>query len=296
MKKYISVFVLVLLLVPAFGLAQTGWSNPPSNPPDCTNPSVPGCNPPINTGNVNQAKSGKLSVLGLMSLVSDSLEWAGIFSGPATGGARLQLTNPEGSSYFAADGNKLYIGRSTPSPTNDIVIIDNSSKRVGIGVNPAATLDVNGNICYIADGQRLCLGEGSTGDPGGDGNDGNDGTTGDGVGSDFLYTSWDGCVAAGGCLTRAGSPGPTAQPVFGILNSGTWRMTCPAGYHVINGGAECKPPISFPIVKASTLNTNRPVGTDSWDVQCSTFWNTYVGNFVDATFNAMDRASITCAK
>ncbi len=67
--KKISRAALILVLA---GLAliatvpvwaqTTGWVDPPNNPPSCTDPNIPGCNPPINTADNTQVKKGSLQV------------------------------------------------------------------------------------------------------------------------------------------------------------------------------------------------------------------------------------------
>jgi len=334
MKKYLTylsiVFVLTLFVLPTFALAQTEWVPPPSGPnqpPDCLDASIPGCNPPINTSDTLQTKLGTLIVGGLRSVVG-----IGIGSGtgvspnvlldiignqPGQVEARIKNTNTGPNTRaqvtLYADSNSEYFsfsrrGATNPAATggpfatifwnssNSPQIFYNDDKEVmritgtgdvGIGRSPQAKLDVNGNICYVNNGTRTCLGSDSSGTP----------TPGDGVGDDFLYTTWDGCIVGGGCLIRSGDPGPTAMPVLGVLNMGTWRMTCPAGYHVINGGADCKPPIPISgATKISSLTSSWPASETSWEVQCTSFFLSYLGWFTDPTFDAIKKASITCAK
>lgn len=118
-----------------------------------------------------------------------------------------------------------------------------------------------------------------------------------GIGNDILHTTFKGCAALFGCPLRFGDEGPTVQPVIVNVDTGTLRMSCPAGYKVVSGGAECNEPggTGF-VIRVAYLNTSRPTNKTTWEVQCTQMWGTYYGLFQDRTFNAMKEASITCAK
>lgn len=326
--------VLALFVLPLAGLAD--WTAPLDNPPTCES-GDPGCDPPINVSGVGQTKLGGLIVGGLRSAVGivigpgsgtntanenilldivdskpDSQVAARIKntgSGPNTR-AQITLYADSNSEYFsfsrrgatnpAATGGPFatIFWNSANSPQifyNDdqeaVRISGNgASTKVGIGdPTPQATLDVNGSICYMDAGERKCFGT-----------DGG-GTTppGDGIGSDVLYTQFGGCAAALGCPIASGSPGPT-QSVKLVNDVGTVTMTCPSGYKVVAGGAECDTSISVGLYSSvtSNLTESRPVSATQWNVQCTkrlyTNWS-----FVDLIIRnagAIKNASITCSK
>jgi hypothetical protein len=338
MKKYISILVLVLLLTPVVGFTQTPpvFQNPTEIAPNCTNPNIIGCWPPINVSSLGQTKVGGLVVGGLRSIV-------GIMIGPGSNSepanpnllldiignqpeqvaARIKNTNtgPNTRAQITlyADSNSEYFsfsrrGATNPAATggpfatifwnssNSPQIFYNDDKEVmritgtgdvGIGRSrPQAKLDVNGDICYVSGGERKCFGDGSVvvdPPPG----------TGDGIGSDILHTKFSGCSALLGCPIASGNDGPTQSTTL-TGDVGTVVMTCPVGYKVVSGGAECDTSISVGFYSSVTsfLTQSQPTSDRKWAVQCTkrlyTNWS-----FVDLIIRnagAIKNASITCAK
>ncbi len=122
---------------------------------------------------------------------------------------------------------------------------------------------------------------------------------GDGIGNDVLFTTFSGCVPLLGCPLWSGDPGPT-QNLVDVGNVGTLVMSCPAGYKVVAGGAECDASISFGYLSAITfLTDSRPISKSEWSVQCTKNLSNIMLALADLTIRsieAMKKASITCSK
>lgn len=309
MKKNILILVFLAVLVPM--ISSAAWTQPPSNPPNCTDASVPGCNPPINTSSASQTKAGGLVVNGLRSLL-DLFVDGRLGVGTINPGAKVEIVGSGGQNIDFISSGRLKsnsaqgglwlsntndgfvgnyqnnIGFWTPTVGWNTFQINKTTGNVGIGTsNPAAKLDVNGNICYMDNGVRKCFGSGG-GTPSG----------GDGIGSDVLYTSFGGCLPALGCPNRSGDPGPT-QELVTVGNVGTLILTCPTGYKVVSGGAECDTGggIGYSATMAF-LTDSRPISETEWEVQCTRFsiTNLTFAMAVTRSIEAMKRASIICAK
>jgi hypothetical protein len=125
------------------------------------------------------------------------------------------------------------------------------------------------------------------------------GMGGDGLGKSVLNTTFSGCNSASviqGCPIQTGDSGPTARLVK-VLDVGSLQMTCPTGYKVVSGGAECDNSINLGVAASGAmLNASRPIDSRTWEVQCNRVTFTVVALFFDKTINAMKQASITCAK
>lgn len=120
-----------------------------------------------------------------------------------------------------------------------------------------------------------------------------------GIGNDVLNTTFSGCSSASvlqGCPIRSGDAGPTVDLV-GATDVGSLRMTCPAGYKVVSGGAECDNSFNLGVAASGAmLNASRPINSQTWEVQCIKINFTVGALFFNKTINAMKQASITCAR
>ncbi len=120
-----------------------------------------------------------------------------------------------------------------------------------------------------------------------------------GIGNDVLNTTFSGCSSASvlqGCPIRSGDAGPTVDLV-GATDVGSLRMTCPAGYKVVSGGAECDNSFNVGVAASGAmLNASRPINNQTWEVQCIKINFTVGALFFNKTINAMKQASITCAR
>lgn len=119
---------------------------------------------------------------------------------------------------------------------------------------------------------------------------------GGGLGSDVLYTSFTGCIPGAGCLIRSGDAGPTQS--HSILDGiGTVTMSCPTGYKVVSGGADCDKSWNAVVaVQTAYLNASRPVSKTQWQVQCTKLSGSYVSLITTENAGAIKSASIMCAR
>ena len=60
--------------------AMANWIPAPGSPPNCSDPTIPGCNAPINVGTSAQAKNGSLSLGTSVATTSVSLDVEGKLS------------------------------------------------------------------------------------------------------------------------------------------------------------------------------------------------------------------------
>lgn len=121
-----------------------------------------------------------------------------------------------------------------------------------------------------------------------------------GIGNDIIYTNFAGCVAGAGCLIKSGDSRPTqrVRPLEG--GAGSVVMSCPNGYKVISGGAECDRSFQVGLYTGAItfLSTSAPTNQTEWEVQCTKYFlsNWTFSQVVLSTAGSIKNASITCAK
>lgn len=122
-----------------------------------------------------------------------------------------------------------------------------------------------------------------------------------GLGNDVLHTTFGVCLPAVGCSTKiSGDDGPTQRVRLLSGGAGTVVLSCPAGYKVVGGGAECDRSFNIGLYAGtlSFLNTSQPISKTEWEVQCTKYflnqW-TFAQIIVNSA-EAIKNASITCAK
>jgi len=124
-----------------------------------------------------------------------------------------------------------------------------------------------------------------------------------GVGlSSMTFTSFSGCTVGIGCPVTSGDSGPTSAPSPSVLDGGTLRMSCPAGYKVVSGGARCRKgwnsALFLGLTLDSSLEASYPASASAWDVACVTsFWSftTFSVRYFH-TLEGIDSAYVTCSK
>ncbi len=148
MKKQISYKVVSLvfsILVVCFAIAfyAVAWDEPLQNPPGCTSRD-PGCDAPINVGNVGQHKTGTLRVAGLTADGETHLAWdsGNVGIGTRSPGDKLHIANPGGGNqvgiYFEDPTDSAYGGRiyfDDTSNTFRFGTVNNNVETLGIVVN-----------------------------------------------------------------------------------------------------------------------------------------------------------------
>ena len=122
-----------------------------------------------------------------------------------------------------------------------------------------------------------------------------------GLGNDVLHTEFGGCLPAVGCTTRvSGDTGPTQRVALLGGGVGSVIMSCPAGYKVVSGGAECDRSFQAGLYAGtlSFLTASRPISETEWEVQCTKYFlsNWSFAQVIINSAEAIRRANITCAK